>query len=63
MTEHRDAARAMTAECLCFRARRVAEALPLWTQAHRRVLAALGAESAAELRLRFDAAAAAAAAA
>lgn len=42
---------------------RVAEALPLWTQAHQRVVAALGAEPAAELRLRFDAAAAAAAAA
>jgi DNA-binding MarR family transcriptional regulator len=39
----------------------VEEALPLWTQAHRRVVAALGAGPAAELRERFDAAAAAAA--
>ncbi|HEX2190613.1 MAG TPA: MarR family winged helix-turn-helix transcriptional regulator [Longimicrobiaceae bacterium] len=41
--------------------RMVAEALPLWTQAHGRVVAALGAEAAAELKLRFDAAVAAAA--
>jgi DNA-binding MarR family transcriptional regulator len=37
------------------------DALPLWTQAHERVVAALGAEAAAELRHSFDAAVAAAA--
>lgn len=39
---------------------RVEEALPLWTQAHERVVAALGAEAALDLRDRFDATAAAA---
>jgi DNA-binding MarR family transcriptional regulator len=43
--------------------RRVEEALPLWQQAHERVVATLGAEAADELRVRFDAAAAAASAA
>jgi DNA-binding MarR family transcriptional regulator len=38
----------------------VAAALPLWAQAHDRVVAALGAEAAADLRDRFDAAATAA---
>lgn len=38
------------------------EALPLWTQAHERVVGALGAELAADLRDRFDATSAAAAA-
>jgi DNA-binding MarR family transcriptional regulator len=36
-------------------------ALPLWTQAHERVITALGSEEAAELRDRFDATLAAAA--
>lgn len=39
----------------------VAEALPLWTDAHRRVVSMLGGETAAELREVLDAAAAAAA--
>ncbi|HLL45313.1 MAG TPA: MarR family winged helix-turn-helix transcriptional regulator [Longimicrobiaceae bacterium] len=43
--------------------RMVAEALPLWTRAHERVVAALGHDAAAELRDRFDATAAAAASA
>jgi DNA-binding MarR family transcriptional regulator len=43
--------------------RMVEEALPLWTRAHERVVASLGAEAAADLRDRFDATAAAAAAA
>lgn len=38
----------------------VDDALPLWTQAHERVVAALGADAAAELLERFDAASAAA---
>ncbi|HEX6090406.1 MAG TPA: MarR family winged helix-turn-helix transcriptional regulator [Gemmatimonadales bacterium] len=41
--------------------RLVADALPLWTSAHRRVVSMLGPEAAAELRDLFDAAAAAAA--
>jgi DNA-binding MarR family transcriptional regulator len=41
--------------------RMVAEALPLWSQAHERVRAALGAPEAADLRDRFDATSAAAA--
>lgn len=41
----------------------VAAALPLWSQAHARVVAALGVETAADLRDRFDAAAIAAVAA
>jgi DNA-binding MarR family transcriptional regulator len=41
--------------------RLVAEALPLWTDAHRRVVSMLGPEAAAELRDVFDAAAASAA--
>jgi DNA-binding MarR family transcriptional regulator len=41
----------------------VEDALPLWTRAHERVVAALGADSALELRDRFDAAVLAAAAA
>lgn len=41
--------------------RLVADALPLWRRAHERVVAALGAEAAAELKERFDATAAAAA--
>ena len=40
--------------------RLVAEALPLWRQAHERVVAALGTEAAADLRSRFDLAAVAA---
>jgi DNA-binding MarR family transcriptional regulator len=40
--------------------RMIADALPLWTQAHARVTAALGEEAAMDLRDRFDAAAAAA---
>jgi DNA-binding MarR family transcriptional regulator len=40
--------------------RLVAEALPLWTEAHGRVVSMLGAEAAAELRDLFDAAATAA---
>lgn len=35
--------------------RLIEEALPLWTQAHEQVVAALGTEAAAELRDRFDA--------
>jgi DNA-binding MarR family transcriptional regulator len=35
--------------------RMVEEALPLWTRAHERVVAALGTEAAADLRDRFDA--------
>ncbi|HEX2204943.1 MAG TPA: MarR family winged helix-turn-helix transcriptional regulator [Longimicrobium sp.] len=42
--------------------RTVADALPLWSAAHARVVAALGAEGAADLRDRFDAASSAAAA-
>ena len=42
-------------------ARAVEDALPLWTRAHERVVAALGRDSALELRDRFDAATAAAA--
>jgi DNA-binding MarR family transcriptional regulator len=38
----------------------VAEALPLWTQAHERVVSMLGSDAAAELRSLFDAAASAA---
>jgi DNA-binding MarR family transcriptional regulator len=41
--------------------RMIADALPLWTTAHARVVEALGADAAAELRDRFDATAAAAA--
>jgi DNA-binding MarR family transcriptional regulator len=41
--------------------RLIAEALPLWKQAHGRVVATLGREAAAELKERFDATAAAAA--
>lgn len=41
----------------------VAAALPLWGEAHARVVAALGVDAAADLRERFDAAASAAAAA
>jgi DNA-binding MarR family transcriptional regulator len=41
----------------------VEAALPLWTRAHERVVAALGADAAVELRDRFDATAAAAASA
>lgn len=40
--------------------RLVKAALPLWTEAHERVVAALGAEEALELRRRFDLTAAAA---
>jgi DNA-binding MarR family transcriptional regulator len=40
--------------------RTVEDALPLWTQAHERVVAILGTDAAVELRDRFDAAAAAA---
>ena len=40
----------------------VEQALPLWTQAHERVVAVLGAGAAADLRDRFDAASAAASA-
>jgi len=40
--------------------RMVEDALPLWTRAHERVVAALGRDSALELRDRFDAAVAAA---
>jgi len=39
--------------------RMIEEALPLWKQAHRGILAALGAEGATDLRERFDATAAA----
>ncbi|HEU4830474.1 MAG TPA: MarR family winged helix-turn-helix transcriptional regulator [Gemmatimonadales bacterium] len=39
--------------------RMVAEALPLWTDAHRRVVSILGSETAADLRDLFDTAAAA----
>lgn len=35
--------------------RMVADALPLWREAHARVVAALGADAAADLRDRFDA--------
>lgn len=41
--------------------RTVAEALPRWTRAHERVVAALGSEAAAALREHFDVAVAAAA--
>jgi len=41
--------------------RMIADALPLWTQAHARVVATLGTDAAADLRDRFDATAAAAA--
>ncbi len=41
--------------------RKLEDALPLWTQAHERVVATLGAEAAADLRECFDAAASAAA--
>jgi DNA-binding MarR family transcriptional regulator len=40
--------------------RLIKEALPLWTQAHERVITALGPQEAAELRDRFDATLAAA---
>lgn len=40
--------------------RAVEDALPLWTQAHERVIALLGTDAAIELRDRFDTAAAAA---
>ena len=40
--------------------RMIAAALPLWNRAHERVLAALGAVEAADLRVRFDATSAAA---
>lgn len=40
--------------------RMVESALPLWTQAHARILGLLGADAAAELRDRFDATSAAA---
>jgi DNA-binding MarR family transcriptional regulator len=43
--------------------RRVEDALPLWRQAHARVVATLGEDAAAELRDRFDFAVAAASAA
>lgn len=43
--------------------RMVAEALPLWTRAHERVVAALGTDAATELRDRFDATTTAAASA
>ena len=39
--------------------RRVADALPLWSEAHERVVAALGPDAAVELRDRFDRAVAA----
>lgn len=35
--------------------RRIEEALPLWTQAHERIVSALGPDAAAELRDHFDA--------
>jgi DNA-binding MarR family transcriptional regulator len=41
--------------------RLIGDALPLWKQAHARVVATLGSKAAAELKERFDAAAAAAA--
>lgn len=41
--------------------RRIEEALPRWAEAHARVVAALGAGDAADLRARFDATTAAAA--